>query len=426
MVSKTNKEFPIFLLLKNKTLMIILTGGVISNVGDAFFNLAVMWVIYEQSQSVLQTALIGVIWHISGALFSPIAGALTDIVDRKKLLVSIHISSGLVTLFCATYVLINGYLPLWLAFTSVFILNALSIFSSPIQSSLLPDLVSNKHLLSVAGILSTITGLSALLGNMLAGSVIAYVGSGWALSIDSITFFIVAFCISIAKIPKVQKAQSIQETANKISLFTSIVQGWEYIREFNMLKSIVLLLLLLNLASFIGPLYPALVNDQLNGGPSIFGIMQGVSLLGGIVGGIVIGGIGKKFRPGYITLLGWFIAGLCTAFIGISSTIVLTMFLLFLRTFCITISSVSLYTLRMSLVSSQYRGRVDGLLQTFATIAIPISTISAGWFGDFIGVQILFIISGVWIILVSFLGFLLPYFREAQIPDTESSISASN
>ncbi|MGM7683318.1 MFS transporter [Cytobacillus sp. Hm23] len=428
MIGKTkNKDLLTSQLWRNKPLMIIWTGEAISIMGDTFFSLAVMWVIYEQSQSVFQSALVGVIWHISGAVFSPIAGALADFINRKKLLVTIHLLSGSVTFIVAINVIINGYLPLWQAFLSIFVLNALSIFSNPVQASLLPDLVSSKQLLSAAGVFTTLSRLSALLGNVLAGFVIAFVGSGWALSIDSFSFFVVAFCMWIAKIPNAHKPQIKQSSNRKnFKLITSIVQGGRYIRRDNLLKSIVLLILLLNLASFIGPLYPALVSDQLNGGASIFGMIQVVSLLGGIAGGLLSGLIGKKFRAGSLTLLGWLLAGLCTIGIGISNITIITMLLLFIRTLFITISSVTLYTIQMSLVSSQYRGRVDGLLKSFATIAIPLSTLIAGWFGDFFGIQILFIISGVWIALVSFLGFLIPHFREATITDTKTSVSVSN
>lgn len=53
---KDNKEI-YKSLFKNKTLMLLWSGKFISIIGDSFFDIAVMWVVYAQSQSVLQSAL---------------------------------------------------------------------------------------------------------------------------------------------------------------------------------------------------------------------------------------------------------------------------------------------------------------------------------------------------------------------------------
>src|SRR5579885_1202079 len=69
-------------LLRNRSFTLVWSGQTISTLGDTFFNLAVMWVIYAQSGSALQTALISVIWHISSIVFGPFAGAVADRWDQ--------------------------------------------------------------------------------------------------------------------------------------------------------------------------------------------------------------------------------------------------------------------------------------------------------------------------------------------------------
>jgi hypothetical protein len=56
----------------------------VSIVGDNFFNLAVMWLIYTQSHSALQTSHIQVVWHLDRIVFGPLAGVVADRRDRKR------------------------------------------------------------------------------------------------------------------------------------------------------------------------------------------------------------------------------------------------------------------------------------------------------------------------------------------------------
>ena len=96
-------------LLKNQTLMLLWSGKAISVIGDAFFDLAVMWVVYVQSQSILQSATVGIIIHLSTAFFSPIAGALADRWDRKAILWVTNVLSAVVIGFVTLYIFLFDY-----------------------------------------------------------------------------------------------------------------------------------------------------------------------------------------------------------------------------------------------------------------------------------------------------------------------------
>ncbi len=86
-------------LLGNRTLMLLWGGETVSIFGDAFFNLAVLWVVYSQSNSAFQTALVGVVWHLSDIVFGPLAGILADRLDRKRIMVATNLG-GIVNLRC--------------------------------------------------------------------------------------------------------------------------------------------------------------------------------------------------------------------------------------------------------------------------------------------------------------------------------------
>src|SRR5438067_13515395 len=82
--------------LRNRTLLLLWSGQSVSMIGDTFFNLAIMWVIYTQSGSALQTSLIQVVWHLDSIIFGPLAGIFADRWDRKRIMVVANLLSAVV------------------------------------------------------------------------------------------------------------------------------------------------------------------------------------------------------------------------------------------------------------------------------------------------------------------------------------------
>ncbi|MCL4520772.1 MAG: MFS transporter, partial [Firmicutes bacterium] len=83
-------------LFSNRTWVFLSGGNTVSGVGDAFFTLAVIWIIYAASHSLLQTALIQVVWHLDRLLLGPIAGTVADRRNRTHILLAMNLGSAAV------------------------------------------------------------------------------------------------------------------------------------------------------------------------------------------------------------------------------------------------------------------------------------------------------------------------------------------
>ncbi len=92
--------------------MLLWSGQSVSYFGDAFFNLAVMWVVWSETQSTLQTAIIQAVWHIPDITFAPLAGVLADRWDRKAIMVTTNVGAAAVVGAVALVVVLVGHLPL--------------------------------------------------------------------------------------------------------------------------------------------------------------------------------------------------------------------------------------------------------------------------------------------------------------------------
>lgn len=406
------------ILFKNKALMLLYTGKTVSLIGDSFFNLAIMWVVFDQSKSIFQSSLVGVFWHLSSILFSTIAGALADRWDRKKMLVVTHLLSSLVIIPIALSVFWMGHLPIILAFSAIWLINCFNTFVNPVESSIIPEIVNKKLLTGAMGLFSSIDQAASLVGSAVAGFAIALIGAAWALIGDSFSFFFVAVCIALAPIPKRKSTLD----SKRLHLFKDIKDGWAYIKGVPVLRSMLWISLLINVTSFIPSLFPALVSEQLKSGPEILGLMEVVAVLGAISGGLLAGKIEKKLKSGYLIGPSWFIFGVCTIVQGYSSLIWLTLALLFFAYLFLTIGNVCLSATRLALIDENYRGRVMGITRSISVIAMPLSSLVAGLLGDYLlGISNLFLVAGIWTIGVGMIAFANREIRSADNRGFESA-----
>ncbi|WP_367038650.1 MFS transporter [Rossellomorea marisflavi] len=385
-------------LMRNKNVLLLWSAQSISTAGDDFFNIAIMWAVYSQSGSTLQSAMIGVIWHISDILFGPIAGVFADNWNRKKIMLYTNILSAFTTICMACVTLVLDHIPLTVALVGIFLLNCFTSFLNPARASVLPDIVNKNQLTQTNGIFSTIVRISSLIGNSTAGFIIGAFGITWAILGNSISFFIVALLISLLKIPKKEISPEIY-TGNRKNILKEIREGWKVISDNPKIKVVVYLSLFLNIASFLGPLYPALIVNNLSGGASIYGVVQASGLVGGVLAGVLIGKIERKLGAGKVLIYSWVLASISIFIMGFSHNVYLTLIFAFVQFLGITTGSICLSTIVIAVAPENYRGRITGITRSLSVLLIPITTLLAGLLGKYTEISTIFAIGGLFVLL---------------------------
>lgn len=403
-------------LLGNRTLMLLWGGETVSIFGDAFFNLAVLWVVYTGSSSAFQTALVGVVWHLSDIMFGPLAGVLADRLDRKRMMVVTNLGAAAVVGAVAV-VVTGGYLSPLVALAAVFSLNSLTTFLKPARASVMPEVVGRDLLATASGLFSTVRNAAAFLGNALAGIAVALVGAAWALVIDAASFVFVAACIAVARLPgRAVRSPSSGERPNLLRGFGGeLADGWRAIADRPVMRAMVWLGVLVNVPSFLGPMYPALVDQRLRAGAAAYGVIAAAAVIGGMAGGTLAGPMERRLGAGRVLAAGWGLAGLSTLGIAASTSVPLTAFLEGALVFGLTAGNVSMGALTVVLIPEDYRGRVFGITGSLSVLAIPVSTLAAGWLADLVGVVPLFAVGGVWVLATAGLAWSISHVRTARI-----------
>ena len=93
--------------------------------------------------------------------------------------------------------------------------------------------------------------------------------------------------------------------------------------------------------SFMGPLWPALVQKQLGGGAAAYGLIEATGVAGGMLAGLLAGSIERSVGAGRTIALGWGMAGVCTIGIAVSRSLPATTVLEFADAFGIVVAGVA-------------------------------------------------------------------------------------
>jgi DHA3 family macrolide efflux protein-like MFS transporter len=399
----------------NRTLILLWSGQSISLIGDAFFSVSVMWVIYAQTGSVLQAAIIQVVWHAATIISGPIAGAYADRWDRKTTILVTNLLSAAIVGCVALAMPTHGRVSPLIVFIAIFLLNSIASFLVSARVSVLPEVVGKDTLLTANGLFATIGQAAALIGSGLAGIIIATVGALGAIVGDAFSFLVAAFTIALAPLPP-RKSSSSLISHRHTNLLQDLRSGWQVAVNHPIIRSFIWLTLLINVAAFTGPLLPALVRIRLHGNAVTYGILEAVSVIGSMLGGVLSGPLARRLGAGILLIAGWGFAGICVLIMAFSSWLVVTASSEALLATGLVAGGVSVDSLFPTLVPEEYRGRVQGFIGSSAVFAVPLGALGGGWLADKIGPSPVFAIGGVWIIGVATLAWFNMHIRSIRSP----------
>jgi MFS family permease len=200
-------------------------GQGISNLGDTFHLFAVTVLLYKITGSGLSTGFGIICAPIPSLLLSPIAGSLGDRFSERRLLVLIDILRGIVT---AAFIFKFSTLEIYFL---LLILSSLNVLYGPPSKKIIVRILSKSDIVTGNAILGGLSGLSFLVGPILAAIIIEFSGLGTAFIINSISFFFSAFSILILKVNFTDSLFSNSGNKLKNGIWDDLRKGMKYLRK---------------------------------------------------------------------------------------------------------------------------------------------------------------------------------------------------
>jgi MFS family permease len=395
--------------LRHRNFALLWFGGLISMTGDMVLYIALPYHVYHLTGSALSTGLIFITGTLPGVLFGSAAGVFVDRWNRKRTMIVASILQGLCLLFLF---LARSADWLWVVYLVSFVESIITQFFSPAEKALLPNLVSEKHLMSANSLNALNHNMAILVGPAIGGVLMGVWGLTGVIFFDSASFLVAAVMIALITWSPAQSMNevSFSEIAGTIrtasAVWHSVWQDWlEGIRLIKTNRMVINLFVSVGIANLGDPILVVLLIpfvNILNGGPLVLGWLLTIRGLGGIFGGFIAGKFGNSSRLALTYSLGLCAVGLFELIMVNIRIIYLVMVCLFLIGISIVILNVSFLTLFQNSVADQFRGRIFGAWGTTVSILIILGQVGGSTLGDRVGIipmlnvaGILYVISGL-------------------------------
>lgn len=352
-------------------------------------RLATTWLVYRLTNSALLLGVVGFAGQIVSFILGPLAGVWIERLDRQKLLVWTQAAAAVQSLAMAALTL-AGVITLREIIALAALQGLINAFDMPGRQSFLVQMVEDRADLGNAiAINSSMANGARLMGPAIAGLVIAAVGEGWCFFIDGLSYFPVIASLLLMRI----KPLSVDRPST--SMFEQMREGWDYVRSFRPIRTILLLFALMSLMGYsYSVLLPLFAVPVFHGGATTLGWLTAATGVGALASGISLAA--RRSVVGLTRNVQIASAMLGTGLIlfGLSQTLWLSLVLMVLVGFGLMQTATTSNMIIQSLVTDDKRARVMSYYTMALFGAAPFGSLLAGSMAHQLGAPRTVIVTG--------------------------------
>ncbi len=195
-------------------------------------NVGAGWLMTQLSASPLMVSL------VQGAAAIPVflvvlpAGALADMVDRRRLLLFTQSWMVVAAVALGVLTLLDAVSP-WMLLAFTFLMGVGAVMNDPAWQAITPDVVSPERHASAVALNSAGFNVARAVGPALGGLVVATAGSGWSFLLNAVSFFGVIVFLYRWKRPP-------HEALETHGVWEAIVEGFRYVRGAPKVRSVLI------------------------------------------------------------------------------------------------------------------------------------------------------------------------------------------
>jgi MFS family permease len=397
--------------MRHRDFRLLWIGQTVSMIGDGTYYVAVAWLVYQDLHgSPAAFALVGIAWSLPQLALILAAGALSDRMDRRHLM----IAGDLLRLFS---ILTIGVLTLADEITIPILVILVVFYGSgqalfmPAFSSIIPSIVSEDVLVEANSVGQVMRPLAMTIIGPLIGGLLLVLGTGWAFVFDAATFAASAVCILL------MRARKPAEEGPNEPMTMQIKEGIAYVRSQTWIW-VALVAATVSLFCVWGPwetLVPYVISHDLDGSGVDLALVFAAGGLGSVLVGVIAaqrGSIGR--RPITVMYLAWALGMLMTAGFGLITSVWQGLFVAFVTEGSISLLIVLWYTALQRLVPDRVLGRVMSLDWMISIAGLPLSFAVVGPLANWIGTDETLILAGVLGAAVTIAAMFIPGARSPE------------
>lgn len=363
---------------------LIWSGRVISLLGNSMLRFAFVIELWTRGERATAVALLAVCALLPRVLLSPVAGAIVDRI-RKRTALQLADAGGLVVIGLLSVAHFTGSLQPWQIYPAVVILGGAAAFQFPAMASAVPMLVRKDQLQRANGLMTSANSIAEVCGPALGGAALAFVGIGFILGADLVSFAFALVTIWLVRLRGDALSGAKREGPQK-GLAADSLAGLRYLLGQPSLRDLMFVFFSVNLVMVFGiaVLQPMVLARTANNVAALASVNTAAGV-GGVAGGLLLAAWGGPKNRVRGMLLG--VIGMCLSAqiaVAFSPGVVGWGAAILVGAMLVPVVNSAVLSIVQTKVPQEWQGRVFGAVMFGSQVSAPVAYAAAGPLADLV------------------------------------------
>lgn len=382
--------------LRQPVFAVLWAATVLGNTGSFMRDVASAWLVTDLSASPAAVALVQTAGTLPIFLLAIPAGVLSDILDRRRLLIALQVMLAAVS---ATLMLLSqsGQLTVGLLVALTFAGGVGAALMGPTWQSIVPELVPRHDLKNAVALNSLGINIARSIGPAAGGLLLASFGAALTYGVDVLSYaFVIAALLWWRRTPEADDDLSEHFTG-------AFRAGLRYARASRPLHVVLFrAVIFFAFASAVWALLPLVARNLLNGDAGFYGILLGAVGVGAIAGALLLPALRRRLDADALLLGASLVAAAVMGALAFAPPQWAAILALLLLGTAWIISLTTLNGAAQAILPNWVRGRALAVYLTVFNGAMAGGSLGWGLVAQQLGVPTTLIVAGIGLALAAF------------------------
>ncbi len=389
-----------FTVFRNRDFTFLWVAQLVSTIGSSLTSLAASILVFRETGSALSVGLMLMATAGPSVIVGLVAGVYVDRFDRKRIMV---ISDLIRAVMVVIIPFLVPYNIAWL-YIIVALISATGQFFDPALESVMPEVASDEELAAANSLMAISSFGSTAVGFAASGLIASRFPIEWAFYLDGLTFLISATCILFIRI----RALEIEGRTTVSVVLQNLTSGAKVLWYTPILRSLLILSLptVISIGLWNSLLLPFAIRT-LGATEFEFGLQEGATSIGFVVGSLVMAQLADRYREGVWMTLGFVGMGLVGMLYAFSTSVPIAIMWVTITGFLNAPSAIARRLVIQRNTPREVRGRVNSAFLVARSVLFLVGMAAAG-LADVFDIRALFVISGALLLIAGLMSLGMP------------------
>ncbi|WP_262297905.1 MFS transporter [Microvirga sesbaniae] len=399
--------------LRHRLFAVIWTATVVGNIGTFMRDVSSAWLVTGLSASPASVAMIQAAGTLPFFLLAIPAGVLSDILDRRRLLIALQVVLGSVSSLLAVLAW-TGSVSVESLIALTFLGGAGAALATPAWQAITPELVPRSDLKGAVALNSLGINIARSIGPALGGFLLALLGAAAVYGLDVLTYVLVGGALLW------WRREADADDGLRENFGGALRAALRYARASRDLHRILWrAVVFFAFASAVWALLPIVARQEIGGGPGFYGLLLGSVGAGAIAGAVLLPRARARLGQDRLVLAATLVTAAATILLALTNSEIVAI----VATFVLGIAWIAMLTTLNStmqaILPNWIRGRGLAIYLTAFNGAMAAGSLGWGFLAQEIGTDATLITAGFSLVAVALLA------HRAALPAGESDLTPS-